>query len=183
MNQVSTDDYRGISINPVISKLFELCLLDLFGKYLFTSSLQFGFKAKTGCNQARYAVRKTIEFFIDRNSTVNMCALDLKRAFDKMNKYALFIKLMQRNCPIVLINLLECWYSKIINSVKWGECFSSFVRLKTGVRQGGIISPALFSVFIDDVLVSLKNLGWDVTFIIKVLIPLCMQMICYYYQF
>ena len=41
--------------------------------------------------------------------------------------------------------------------MKWGECFSSFVELKTGTRQGVVISPALFSV--DDVLVKLEKSG------------------------
>ena len=76
-----------------------------------------------------------------------------------MNKYALFIKLIKRNCPIVFINILDCWYSKIFACVKWGECLSSFVKLKTGTRQGGVISPALFSVFIDDVLIKLDKSG------------------------
>ena len=102
-SQASTDDYRGISINPIISKVFEMCLLKLFGKYLYTSNMQFGFKPKSGCNHARYAVRKTIEFFIERDATVNLCALDLKRAFDKMNKYALFIKLMQKCIQLFLL--------------------------------------------------------------------------------
>ena len=60
--QPSTDDYRGILINPIISKVFEMCLLKLFGKNLYTSKMQFGFKPISGCNNARYAVRKTIEF-------------------------------------------------------------------------------------------------------------------------
>ena len=57
--------------------------------------MQFGFKSKSGCSHALYAVRKTVEFFIERESTVNLCALDMSKAFDKMNRHALFIKLSQ----------------------------------------------------------------------------------------
>jgi len=85
-----------------------------------------------------------------------VCALDLQKAFDKLNKYAVFIKLMQRNCPIVLINLFDCWCSKNLHPLS----LSSFVKLKTGTRQGGVISPVLFTVFIDDVLVKLDNSGF-----------------------
>ena len=42
------DNYRGISLNPIISKLFEKCLLVLFKSFLGTSTMQFGFKPKTG---------------------------------------------------------------------------------------------------------------------------------------
>jgi len=48
--------------------MFEHCLLDLFSNYLTTSDMQFGFKSKVSCNHAIYAVRKTIDFFIERGS-------------------------------------------------------------------------------------------------------------------
>jgi hypothetical protein len=76
-NDLKSDNYRGISLNPVISKLFEQCLLVIFERYLCSSSMQFGFKARSSCSHAIYSVRKTIEFFVERNSTVNVCALDL----------------------------------------------------------------------------------------------------------
>lgn len=102
-------------------------------------------------------MRKTVEFFINRNTTVNLCALDLSKAFDKLNRYALFQKLMDRKCPIVFINILDCWYEKNYASVKWGACYSPFVKLLTGTRQGGITSPYLFAVYIDDVITKLQK--------------------------
>ena len=81
----------------------------------------------------------------------------MSKAFDKLNRYALFIKLMNRNCPLTLINILECWYEKIFACVKWGNCFSLFVKLMTGTHQGGILSPCLFAVFINDVIEKLKS--------------------------
>lgn len=156
-SNVCTDDFRGISINPIISKLFEYCLLSIFSEYLVTSEMQFGFKANSSCSKALYSVRKTIEYFIERQSTVNLCALDMSKAFDKMNRNALFIKLLDRNCPVVLINLLDCWFSKTYACVKWGDSISSFVKLECGTRQGGIMSPTLFAVFINDVIVHLQK--------------------------
>jgi hypothetical protein len=156
--KASAEDYRGISIAPVISKVFEHCLLKLFSQYLQNSDvMQFGFKSKSGCSHALYAVRKTVEFFIERESTVNLCALDMSKAFDKMNRHALFIKLMNRNCPLVLINILDCWYAKNIACVKWGDSYSPFVQLKTGIRQGGITSPFLFAIYINDVIIKLQK--------------------------
>ena len=156
-NKVCSDEFRGISINVIISKLFEHCLLYLFSLYLDSSILQFGFKAKSSCSKALYSVRKTVEFFIERQSTVNLCALDLTKAFDKLNRHALFIKLFNKCCPILLINILECWFSKTFACVKWGESISNSFQLLCGTRQGGIISPVLFAVCINDVIVKLQN--------------------------
>ena len=73
---VSVEDYGGISINPVISKDFENCLLHLFCKHLEPSNMQFGYKSKSGYRNALYFVHKTVEFFVNRDTTVNLCALD-----------------------------------------------------------------------------------------------------------
>ena len=152
-----TDNYRGITLNPIVSKLFEHCLLEIFSRYLRSSDMQFGFKAKSGCNKALYTVRKTIEYFIDRDTTVNLCALDMAKAFDKMNKHALFIKLMNNHCPLTLINILDCWYAKSYACVRWGDAMSSLVQMNSGTRQGGVCSPALFAVFINDLLIKLQK--------------------------
>ena len=48
------DMYRGITLSPVLSKLFESVLLDLFGLFLTSSDLQFGLK-KLGCSHALFA--------------------------------------------------------------------------------------------------------------------------------
>ena len=154
-----TDNYRGITVSPVISKVFEHCLLLKFDLYLSSSDSQFGFKKNSGVNHALYSVRKTVEYFIESDSTVNVCALDLSKAFDKLNKYALFIKLMNRKCPLVLINLLHCWYEKIFTCIKWGNAISHLVKLSVGVRQGGVLSPVLFAVYVNDVILNLHKSG------------------------
>jgi len=50
LNGSLTDNYRGITLSVHISKLFEMCILELYGDYFVTSNLQFGFKKRTGCN-------------------------------------------------------------------------------------------------------------------------------------
>ena len=144
---VTSVDFRGITISPVFSKIFESCLLKMANKYLNTSDLQFGFKKGSGCSHAIYTVRSTVEYFNVNNSTVNLCAIDLCKAFDKVNHYALFTKLLDRNVPRTIVAILKCWYSKVFTTVKWNQSFSCKVKLETGVRQGGILSPYLFAVF------------------------------------
>jgi len=75
-----------------------------------------------------------------------VCTIDLSKAFDKLNRYALFIKLMKKNCPSGFNNLLDCWFAKTVTCVKWGDVLSDFVNLIAGVRQGGVLSPLLFAV-------------------------------------
>ena len=143
----------------MLSKVFESCLLRRLSPFLTTSGRQFGFKKGVGCNHAIFTVRKTIDYFTSNRSTVNICTLDVRKAFDVLNHNVLFMKLMDRNAPIFFIKLLRCWYSKVYTAVKWGSVISDYVRLSSGVRQGGILSPYLFAVFVDDILNNLSKSG------------------------
>ena len=53
----NADNYRGITISPVISKVFECCLLAKFEPYLYSHNLQFGFKKKIGCGPAIFTIQ------------------------------------------------------------------------------------------------------------------------------
>jgi len=48
-----------------------------------------------GCNHAIYTVRRVVDRFIKGGNTVNLCSIDLSKAFDKVNHKALLIKLMK----------------------------------------------------------------------------------------
>jgi hypothetical protein len=126
---LSCNDFRGISISPVISKNFEHCVLQRYRRFLNTSENQFGFKPGLGCSHAINTVRCVVDRHIKGGSTVNICALDLSKAFDKMNHHALFIKLMKRNLPSELLSIFESWFSSCYTCVKWYGYKSHIIRL------------------------------------------------------
>ncbi len=87
----SANDFRGITINPIISKLFETCLLNKLIPFFETSNRQYGFKKGLSCSQAIHVVKKTADYFNSQECTVNVATLDISKAFDKINHYKLFI--------------------------------------------------------------------------------------------
>ena len=104
-NHFVPDNYRGITLSPVISKLFEIILLMIFEKQLVSDSLQFGFKQKSSCNHALFTLKTVVDHHVKNCSTVNLCALDISKAFDRVDHFALLQVLMHRS---VSRNLISC---------------------------------------------------------------------------
>jgi hypothetical protein len=136
-----------------------MCLRDMASNFLNTSDLQFGFKKGLGCADAILTARLAINYFVDRGSTVTICALDISKAFDKVDFYVLFLTLMSRGVPKWFINIIITWYSKCSATVRWEHSMSARFKVQAGVRQGGILSPSLFSVYIDCLIMQLKESG------------------------
>ena len=102
---ITVDDFRGISISPVISKIFEHCILNRYRDYFKTSDNQFGFKQGSICAHALY--------YVNCGSTINICALDLLKAFDKMSHCGFFNetdgKTNTRYALVYSRTLVFCW--------------------------------------------------------------------------
>jgi Reverse transcriptase (RNA-dependent DNA polymerase) len=154
---LNSDNYRGITISPIISKIFELCVLDKIECNLLTCDQQFGFKKDVGCVHAVYSVQNTVNYFCNRGSNVYLTALDASKAFDKITHNILFNLSKKRNVKMCFIKMLVNWYSKIFACVQWNGVFSEFCKFSCGIRQGGILSPILFNVYVDELINVLKK--------------------------
>ena len=153
------EDFRGITVSPLISKLLEKCILENFESYFNSSENQFGFKKRTGCSHAILCLRTTIDYFANNNSTVNICSLDVAKAFDRVNHNVLFLKLMKRLLPVNIVMLIVSWYRNSAASVCWDGVMSNIYHVTAGVRQGGVLSPLFFAVYVDDLILSVQQKG------------------------
>ena len=83
--------------------------------------------------------------------------LDASKAFDKLNHDILFSILRERGCPNYIIRIIAYWYQQQKMFIKWGNDMSELFTVTNGVRQGGILSPKLFNMYIDKLSVKLNE--------------------------
>ena len=82
--------------------------------------------------------------------------LDASKAFDRVNHSILFVKLSNRGIPQYVIRIWYYWYENQQMCVRWGGFYSTFFSVTNGVRQGSILSPYLFNVYVGDLIVALN---------------------------
>ena len=153
----SKDNYRPIAINSILSKMFEFIILNRYSTLLETSHNQFGFKSKSSTDLCIYTMKQVIEYYRNQSSCVYVCFLDASKAFDRVNHWLLLKKLIERDIPPFVIRLLMFWYTEQLFCVRWGNKKSSNFHVKNGLRQGGILSPIFFNVFIDELSIQLTS--------------------------
>ena len=78
------------------------------------------------------------------------CFLAASKAFDRVEHWSLFKKVINRNVPLVVVRLLVHWYKQQTLCVNWGRNTSSFFTVSNGVREGGMLSPFLFTLYVDE---------------------------------
>jgi len=102
-----------------------------------------------------------VKHFVNNGSKVGLhCSfLDATKAFDNVLLNGLFLKLIHRGAPLSFIRILLVLYGDLQCAVVWNNTVGNRFDIKCDVRQGGVLSPYLFSVYIDDLIKELRQLG------------------------
>ena len=149
-NLQDSNNYRPIALVNIMSKILEVIVLGVIETMICTYDNQFGFKKGHGTDLAVYALKNTIEYYKSYNSPVFVCFMDASKAFDRVNYWSLFHKLIERNVPMLFVRLLAYWYQYQMVMIRWESAISPSFTVTNGVRQGSILSPHLFALYVDD---------------------------------
>ena len=78
------------------------------------------------------------------------CFIDLRKAFDIVNRTALFAKVSKYNVQGNVLQVLKNMYKEVYYSVKLPEGLTHKISSTVGLKRGCILSPTLFSLYIND---------------------------------
>ncbi|KAL0830419.1 hypothetical protein ABMA28_002596 [Loxostege sticticalis] len=151
-------NYRPISLATTIAKVLDGLLDSCLQSHLKIHDAQFGFRPGLSTESAIASVKHAVRYYTDRRTPVYACFLDLSKAFDLVSYDVLWRKLGDRGVPVGVLNIFKHWYANQTNFVRWADSLSEAYVLECGVRQGGLTSPKLFNLYVDDLIVELSSM-------------------------
>ena len=96
-----------------------------------------------------------------KNKKLYVVAIDASKAFDKVCRLALWAKLIKLNINPAIIYSLIIYYDASYMFVLNDDQVSSLFKTSVGVRQGGVISPKKFNIYIEDVVIKVNAMADD----------------------
>ena len=155
-----SSNFRGICLQSALCKLLDKVILKKEEEKLRTSNLQFGFKSCISSHMAVSVVQETVDYYTNQGNTVYGLALDASKAFDRVEFYKLFQCLITRDVNLIVVRFLLNMYLSQNIRVRFNQTHSELFQVSNGVKQGGVLSPILFSIYIDILIESLQTSGY-----------------------
>ena len=156
MNLSNSDKYRSIAISSLVGKIIDHIIIEKESEALKTSHYQYGVKPNSSTILCSTIINETVQYYTENGGKpVYVLLLDASKAFDKFALNVLFNELRNRSmCPRIT-KLLYYRYTNQVCSVKWDKELSDGLHVSNGVKQGGVISPLLFSCYVDNLFAQL----------------------------
>ena len=157
-NPVQTSSYQGISLTSVVGKLFEYILLQRMTSILSERGIphytQTAFQKGLSCADPTEVVQEAVRDYIQDGSTG---FYDLEKAFNSVEFCVLLHHLYESGINGKAWRVIRSLYSDPTAQVQLGNKLSQVIKLKRGVRQGSVLSPMLFLLVMDSLLITLAN--------------------------
>ena len=153
----NSDNYRAIALSSALGKLLDNVILEKYKEYFQTTDLQYGFKKGHSTSQCTFVLNEVIKYYNNNNTDVNCILLDASKAFDRVEYVKMFNLLLSNGLSVLYCRFLAVLYTNQTLSVKWGNYMSRHINVKNGVKQGGVLSPIMFGVYIDVLIKQLSH--------------------------
>ena len=147
-------NYRPISLLPIFSKILEkiiyAVLISFLSDHTILSKTQFGFRKQHCTYMPISLIMDNITKSLEKGEKVLGLYLDLKKAFDTVDRKILLDKLYFLGIRGNLHNILKSYLENRTQCVEINNSISDLMEINLGVPQGSILGPVLFLIYIND---------------------------------
>ena len=152
-------NYRGISLLSVPGKVYGRVLIERVGKRTDgqLGEEQCGFRRGRGCVDQIFTVKNVCEKYLEKGKELYVAFMDLEKAYDRIDREALWKVLQIYGVGGKLLNAVKSFYAGSRACVRVGREEGGWFSVDVGLRQGCVMSPGLFNVYMDGLLRELKT--------------------------
>ena len=164
-NRLSLDNYRGISLLCVTSKLFTAILNNRLYTWMENNMKiceeQAGFRRQFSTIDHIYTLYSIVNnrLYGQRRGKLYAAFIDYKKAFDTVDREVLWKIMKEDGISTKMIKMIKAIYSTVTATVRFGNKYSEDIKCPLGVKQGCLLSPLLFSILINKVAKKVAEYG------------------------
>ena len=151
----SCDNYRPIWLTSLFSKLYTNILNKRLKEFTFLNNIipeeQAGFREGYSTTDHIFTLYSMIMLQFSKNKKLYVCFVDYKKAFDSVNRHALFKILEANGINGKFLDAIKSIYQTVSASVTVDGKHSNTFYSSTGLKQGCLLSPNLFSLFMTEI--------------------------------
>ena len=148
------NNYRPVSLTSIVCKVLESFIRDSIQEFFenlnLYSKCQHGFRKKKSCTTQLLEVMEDFSKFFDNNNNFDVIYLDFKKAFDSVPHQRLIRKMESYGITHNILRWTEDFLSNRTQRVIVGGEESKNSKVVSGIPQGSVLGPTLFTIFIND---------------------------------
>ena len=170
-------DSRPISITPILSKVYERLLATRLKSFMESEGIlprtQFGYRRGLGTADALPTMNTDVQDALNNGMEVRAVALDFSAAFDKVNHRGILYNLQNIGVGGKFLSLLKSFLTGRRQFVSVNGCRSPTSEVISGVPQGSVLGPLLFTLYTSSMIAGLScnNIVYADDTTIYVIIP------------